>query len=242
MRRRHKREEEETSYWLSYSDMMAALLLIFILIISFTMLQSTAQSEEKQAELAQQQEVIKEQQEQLDKLIGIRKELIEALKEEFDGTDMSINVDSKTGSIALDSSILFDSGQSVLKKSGEDFLKKFVPKYIGVLSDKEFKEYVSEIIIEGHTDTQGDYLYNLELSQKRALSVSSFCLNTQNNVLSAKKIKNVREMITANGKSFSNPVLDADGKEDQNASRRVEFLFRLKDEDMINEMSDVLSE
>lgn len=242
MRKRHKREEEETSYWLSYSDMMAALLLIFILIISFTILQSTSQYEEKQAELAQQQEVIKEQQEQLDKLIGIRKELIEALKEEFEGTDMSINVDEKTGSIALDSSILFDSGQSVLKKSGEELLKKFVPKYIGVLSGDEFKEYVSEIIIEGHTDTQGDYLYNLELSQKRALSVSSFCLNAQNKVLSEKKIKNVREMITANGKSFSNPVLDEDGKEDQNASRRVEFLFRLKDEDMINEMSDVLSE
>ena len=116
MRNKHKREEEETSYWLSYSDMMAALLLIFILIISFTILQSTSQYEEKQAELEQQQEVIKEQQEQLDKLIGIRKELIEALKEEFDGTDMSINVDEKTGSIALDSSILFDSGQAVLKQ------------------------------------------------------------------------------------------------------------------------------
>ena len=132
--------------------------------------------------------------------------------------------------------------RQVLKKSGEELLKKFVPKYIGVLTNKEFKEYVSEVIIEGHTDTQGDYLYNLELSQKRALSVSSYCLNAQNNVLSEKKIKGVREMITANGKSFSNPVLDADGKEDQNASRRVEFLFRLKDEDMINEMSDVLSQ
>lgn len=242
MRNKHKREEEETSYWLSYSDMMAALLLIFILIISFTILQSTSQYEEKQAELEQQQEVIKEQQEQLDKLIGIRKELIEALKEEFDGTDMSINVDEKTGSIALDSSILFDSGQAVLKQSGESLLKKFIPKYIGVLTNKQFKEYVSEIIIEGHTDSEGDYLYNLELSQKRALSVSSYCLNAKNAVLSESKIKGVRDMITANGKSFSNPVLDKDGKEDRNASRRVEFLFRLKDEDMINQMSDVFSE
>lgn len=249
MRSKHRREEEETSYWLSYSDMMAALLLIFILIISFTLLQSQTVYEAKESELLaqkelveEQQEQLEEQQEQIDKLIGIRKELIEALKQEFEGSDLSVAVDSKTGSIALDSSILFDSGQFTLKSSGEELLKKFLPKYIKVLTSKEFREYVSEIIIEGHTDTQGDYLYNLELSQKRALSVSSFCLDTENDILSQKQIDKLRKIVTANGKSFSNPVLDANGNEDQNASRRVEFLFRLKDEEMINDMSEVLNE
>lgn len=248
MRRHKKRQEEETSYWLSYSDMMAALLLIFILIISFTILQSQKRYEEKEEELAAQQEIVQQQQEQLaeqqeelDKLIGIRTELIEALKEEFDGTELSVNVDPKTGSIALDSSILFDSGQYALKTTGEDLLKKFLPKYIGVLTDKQFNDYISEIIIEGHTDTQGDYLYNLELSQKRALSVATFCLDTNKEVLSEGKIEKLRKIVTANGKSFSNPVLDENGNEDQNASRRVEFLFRLKDEEMISDMSDILN-
>ena len=36
-------------------------------------------------------------------------------------------------------------------------------------------------------------------------------------------------------------ILDKDGKEDQNASRRVEFLFRLKDDEMINDISDILN-
>lgn len=249
MRSKHRREEEETSYWLSYSDMMAALLLIFILIISFTLLQSQTVYEEKENELIaqkelveEQQEQLEEQQEQLDKLIGIRKELIEALKQEFEGSDLSVAVDSKTGSIALDSSILFDSGQFSLKSTGEELLKKFLPKYIKVLTSKDFKEYVSEIIIEGHTDSQGSYMYNLELSQKRALSVSSFCLDTEKNVLSQKQVDNLRKIVTANGKSFSNPVLDANGKENQNASRRVEFLFRLKDEEMINDISQILNE
>ena len=129
--------------------------------------------EQKQEELKQQQalvqsqqEQLQEQQEQLDKLIGIRTELIEALKKEFDGTDLSVKVDEKTGSIALDSSILFDSGQFALKASGEELLQKFLPKYIGVLTDKQFNDYISEIIIEGHTDTQGDYLYNLGCPKK----------------------------------------------------------------------------
>ena len=248
MRRKKKRHLEETSYWLSYSDMMAALLLIFVLIISFTMLQSQRRYEQKQEELKQQQalvqsqqEQLQEQQEQLDKLIGIRTELIEALKKEFDGTDLSVKVDEKTGSIALDSSILYDSGQFALKASGEELLQKFLPKYIGVLTDKQFNDYISEIIIEGHTDTQGDYLYNLELSQKRALSVATFCLDENKKVLSTSKITKLRKIVTANGKSFSNPILDKDGKEDQNASRRVEFLFRLKDDEMINDISDILN-
>ena len=248
MRRKKKRHLEETSYWLSYSDMMAALLLIFVLIISFTMLQSQRRYEQKQEELKQQQalvqsqqEQLQEQQEQLDKLIGIRTELIEALKKEFDGTDLSVKVDEKTGSIALDSSILFDSGQFALKASGEELLQKFLAKYIGVLTDKQFNDYISEIIIEGHTDTQGDYLYNLELSQKRALSVATFCLDENKKVLSTTKITKLRKIVTANGKSFSNPILDKDGKEDQNASRRVEFLFRLKDDEMINDISDILN-
>lgn len=248
MNRHRRREEEETSYWLSYSDMMAALLLIFVLIISFTMLQSQTQYEAKEKELVKEQEIVKEQekkleeqQEELDKLIGIRTELIEALKKEFEGSELSVKVDPKTGSIALDSSILFDSGAFELKESGKELLRKFLPKYIGVLTDKEFKEYVSEIIIEGHTDSQGDYIYNLELSQKRALSVSKFCLDETQSILSSKQISNLRNSITANGKSYSSPVLKKDGSEDSAASRRVEFLFRLKDEEMISDMSEILN-
>lgn len=249
MKGKQRREEEETSYWLSYSDMMAALLLIFILIISFTLLQSQVRYEEKENELevqqqlvAEQQEQLEEQQEELDKLLGIRTELIEALKEEFDGSDLSVGVDEKTGSIALDSSILFDSGQYNLKDSGEEFLKKFISKYVSVVTNKEFKDYISEINIEGHTDSQGDYLYNLDLSQKRALSVATFCLNSDEQVLSENQIEKLKNIITANGKSYSSPVLDKDGKEDQNASRRVEFLFRLKDEEMISGMSEILDQ
>jgi chemotaxis protein MotB len=171
----------------------------------------------------------------------VRTELIQALKKEFGGTDMSVSVDSKTGSIALDSSILFDSNEYKLKKSGENFLRKFLPKYINVLTGKEFKDYVSEIIIEGHTDSNGEYLYNLELSQKRALSVSSFCLDTKKKVLPQDTIKLLRKIVTANGKSFSSPILDKNGKEIKSKSRRVEFLFRLKDEDMINEMNEILN-
>ncbi|MBQ6319263.1 MAG: OmpA family protein [Lachnospiraceae bacterium] len=261
--RKHKSGTTKTQYWLSYSDMMAGLLLVFVLIIAFTMLQAKSLYEEKEEELEkqrkiaeeqqqiaqeqqelvdQQKEIMKEQQEQLDRIIGVRTELVEALKEEFDGTSLKVSVDPQTGSITLDSSVLFDTNKSEIKETGEVFLKEFLPRYISVLMAPEFKDYIAEIIIEGHTDTDGGYIYNLRLSQERAFSVASFCMDDDNNIISEGDLEDLRKIITANGRSFSNPILNDNGEINKDASRRVEFKFRLRDEDMVDEMMKILNE
>ncbi|MCR5776522.1 MAG: OmpA family protein [Lachnospiraceae bacterium] len=237
---KYNQEAEETSYWLSYSDMMAALLLVFVLIISFTMMHSKRMYEKKEAELEEEHKIMLEQQEKLDKIIGVRSEVVEALENEFSGSDMNMLIDSNTGAIRLDSSILFDVNEYELKESGQEFLKEFMPRYLSVLLKPQFADYISEIIIEGHTDTDGTYLYNLELSQERALSVASFCLDDDSDILSAKEIEALRPIITANGRSFSDPILNSKGEIDFDSSRRVEFKFRLSDEEMVDEMIRVL--
>ena len=268
-RRKRKSNDEETSYWLSYSDMMAALLLIFVLIISFTMLQSKRQYEEKERELLSQQNVIGEQQDQLeqqkkamesqkkivdqqkeqmasqqaqlDKIIGVKSNLISALKDEFDGSDLSVSVDSQTGAITFDASVLFDKGKHEIKDEGKNFLDQFLPRYFSVLLKNDFHQYISEVIIEGHTDTTADYLYNLELSQHRALAVAKYCLDEKSSSVSKDQIEQLQKIMTANGRSFSNPVYNSDGSIDMDASRRVEFKFRLKDEEMVEEMAQILN-
>ena len=40
---------------------------------------------------------------------------------------------------------------------------------------------------------------------------------------------------------MANPILDADGNVDKEASRRVEVKFRLKDDEMIDELSRIMS-
>ena len=40
---------------------------------------------------------------------------------------------------------------------------------------------------------------------------------------------------------MANPILDADGNVDKEASRRVEVKFRLKDDEMIEELSKIMS-
>lgn len=197
--------------------------------------------EEQQAIVKSQQKVMEQQQEKLDKLVGIRSELIEALKQEFDDTELSVRIDPQTGAIAFDSSIMFDYNDAQLKESGTAFLVEFLPRYLNILMNDTFKNYISEIMIEGHTDTSGSYLFNLELSQRRALSVANFCLRDDQK-FSGIDTTELRKMITANGRSFSDPVLYEDGTVNMDASRRVEFKFRLKDEDMIKEMINILAE
>lgn len=254
--RGNKSEDDEISYWLSYSDMMAALLLVFVLIISFTMLQSKKLYEQKEEELASQQQIVAEQQmlvaeqqavmemqqEQLDKLIGIRSEVVESLRDEFEDTNLKVSVDAKTGAITFDAEVLFDYGAYELKPEGEAFLKEFLPRYFHILLGSEYKEYIGEVIIEGHTDTQGSYIANLELSQKRAYAVAAFCLADESNVLSTMDIHALRKLVTANGRSYSNPIYHEDGTVNMEASRRVEVKFRLKDEDMIDELLTIISE
>lgn len=206
------------------------------------------QLEEQAVKLAEQEALLDEleaimytQQEQLDKIIGIRTELIEALKSEFENSELQISVDEKTGAITMDSTILFELNKDDLKETGKDFLGAFLPRYIHILLSPEYSPYVSEIVIEGHTDTLGTYLFNLDLSMQRAYSVAEYCLDEEHSFLNENERKVLQQLLSATGKSFSNPVYNADGTVNADASRRVEILFRLKDEEMIREMIEILN-
>lgn len=186
--------------------------------------------------------LMSEQQQKLDDIIGVRAELVQALSQEFENSNLKVSVDDKTGAITFDASILFDYNKSTLKPTGEEFLSEFLPRYVDVLLSSKYRDNISEIIIEGHTDTEGTYIFNLELSQKRALAVSEYCLGDKSDILTDSQLDEMRKLVSATGCSYSKPVYDEDGEVDMVASRRVEFLFRLKDEEMVREMIEILSE
>ena len=185
--------------------------------------------------------LMSEQQQKLDDIIGVRTELVEALSREFNNSDLHVSVDETTGAITFDASILFDYNKSVLKPSGKEFLSEFLPRYVDVLLSPKYKDHISEILIEGHTDTEGSYLANLELSQKRALSVAEYCLGDDSGILTDSQLEALREVVSATGRSYSDPIYNEKGEIDMAASRRVEFLFQLKDEEMVREMIEILS-
>ena len=117
-----------------------------------------------------------------------------------------------------------------------------LPIYCKVLLQEDYMKYLAEIIIDGYTDTDGDYSYNLQLSQQRSLAVAQYLLDIQGEFLNSGQSQNLQEYLTVNGHSMANPVLDANGNVDKDASRRVEVKFRLKDEEMISELNKIMGE
>ena len=207
-----------------------------------------AQLKEQQATLDKQQTDLDEktsllatQQKKIDNIIGVKADVIEALQKEFSKNNVSVDIDSQTGALTLNASVLFDYDQSELTDSGKEELAEILPIYCKVLLQDEYKKYLAEIIIDGYTDTDGDYSYNLELSQQRSLAVAQYLLDIQGEFLTADQSLDLQDYLTVNGHSMANPILDANGNVDKEASRRVEVKFRLKDDEMIDELSKIMS-
>lgn len=182
---------------------------------------------------------------ELQDIVGIRTDIIGALQSTFNNSSMY--VDAQTGSITFSSDVLFAFDSSTLSTASKETLKEVIPKYLDVLLQDQYREYIAEIIIEGHTDTNGSYKANMQLSYDRASAVANFCLDEKNG-LTKSKIGQLQSLLTVNGRSYSNPVYKTDSKGkltdvvDMDASRRVEIKFRLKEEEMIKKIADVLNQ
>ena len=198
------------------------------------------QLDEQQAQINTQQAQLDNQQAQIEQLVGMKTRIITSLSSALKSNSISATVDPTTGSIALESDVLFESGEYKLTDAGKRFVDDFLPVYLDVLFSQEYREYVSEIIIEGHTDSVGGYLTNLELSQQRALAVASYVLGTSCRSVSADVKNELRTVVTVNGRSYSDRIFNADGTENMDASRRVVFKFRLTDEQMIQQLRQIL--
>ena len=134
----------------------------------------------------------------------------------------------------------FRANSTEISSNGRKYLEEFIPQYVGILLSDQFKDDISQIIVEGHTDTNGGYLYNLNLSQGRALSVVQEIYDPT--FPNFKNKDELSKIITANGRSFSVPIYNSKGKIDANKSRRVEFTFRLKDDQVLEEIEKLVKE
>ena len=197
--------------------------------------EATRQQQATQAQLENQQA-------QLDKLVGVRAELVSSLINALAASNLSGASVDDSGAIVFDTSMMFDTNKYTLKDVGKAFLDSFIPSYLSVLMSEEYAPYVSQIIIEGHTDTSGSFLTNMTLSQNRANAVLAYILSDEFTGIPLASKKRLEQIVTVNGRSYSDPVYRADGSVDMNASRRVVIKFRMNDEEMVNPMLELLSQ
>jgi chemotaxis protein MotB len=194
----------------------------------------------QQVKLDEQQLTLEQQQVQIEQLVGLKTRIISSLSDALRAAHISAQVDPSNGSIALESDVLFATNKFELTEQGQAFIDQFLPVYLNVLLSEDYRPYVTEIIIEGHTDSDGDYITNLKLSQQRALAVASYVLADDYYGISGEQKRLLRSLATANGRSWSDLVRDANGVEDKDASRRVVFKFRMTDEQMIQQLKNIL--
>lgn len=210
-RRRHReRPTNDFDHWIMYSDLMAGLVLMFILFLAVSVLTYHHLLQQKEA--------------RINALLGVQTAIVHSLEQEFQKSHLHMTINPKTGDIQFASDVFFAFNSYQVSPAGVKSLKSFIPAYISVLLSPKYRHDISAIVVEGYTDRQGTYLYNLNLSQERALSVvdtifspafGSFPYQTE-----------LQKYITAEGRSFNDPVY-IDGRYSAKASRRVVFSFKL---------------
>lgn len=171
--------------------------------------------------------------------------IYEALKKVFPDDELSedklnAEIDKETLTFIFKSSdSLFDNASANLKGKYKQALTVFFPKYIQAVLP--YKDSISEIRIEGHTSSEWNvfpkeiknkdidikdlygYFGNMNLSQDRTNSVLNYVLNDLRTEIPNEYRKWLRDHTAAVGLSSSKPILDENGNEDKNKSRRVTF-------------------
>ncbi len=239
---RHFGDNPETSIWISTTDLMSGLLVIF-LFISILMTQATDEAKEK----------LQKAQDQIQKVTSqanlAEQNIKSKISENFSAKDQEkygLNQNGLASARFPDGTGTFQAGSFVLTEAFKRELNYFLPRYLKAISESD-QQYIKEIRIEGHTSSEWDtggvtspeiaYMKNMELSQQRTLSILLYALEMPE---LAPYRSLIQQKMRATGYSSSDLVLK-EGKEDREASRRIEFRIIANDAATINNIKEAMS-
>lgn len=236
-----EQELPDQDYWLSYSDLLAGLLMVFTLMLL--------------AALYTYQSGV----DGVREILAVRQELVETLRAEFQEGETRVVEIQPDGTVRFSDDVGFLEDSVSLEPEVDSVVRAFAGQYLDVLfGDARFEGFRSEleaIVVEGHTNDNGGYKYNLSLSQRRAYTVMEVMLDEAREEYEA----DLQRLITANGRSFAelvclNGEVDLEsstapdttlrcagrGGVDLKKSRRIEIRFQLKDRELLEQLLALL--
>lgn len=199
-RRTVNKEEEHSNFWPTFTDLLATILMVVIMLLI---------SSESMVGGVEQ---------------GIASNVNNSVKQTLKENGIPIEIDKKSGEVTFGETALFDTDSDQLKPEAKEILKVFVPKYAETIY-KDYGDYISKIIVEGHTDDVGTYIYNLDLSQRRAFSVVNFIVGEE--IGDYKYKDKLTGDIIAVGRSKAEPIKNNDDSVNRDKSRRVEIKYEV---------------
>lgn len=211
------RDEGEKPFWISFADLMTAMMILFLVVMVASLSSVTQRIQQaEQGEKERGKDIAK---------------LCQALKLKADNLNSTIVVDCRDNRISFGEAGRFGQNQYFLNTQGQKALQDVVPLILDAADSEEGRKWLKQVVIEGFTDTDGSYLYNLHLSLQRSEWVMCSLLDSRSPVqrgLSAERQQQIRSMFLAGGVSFNN------AKESKEESRRIELrmqFFGLKDKE-----------
>lgn len=209
------KSEGEKPFWISYADLMTALMILFLVVMVASLVMMTRRiAEVERGEKARTADIA---------------HLCQRLQLKARELNGNILVDCRDNRINFGEAGRFGYNDYKLGADGQTALRQVVPLIIDAALSEEGKRWFKQVLIEGFTDTDGSYLYNLHLSLQRSEWVMCTMLDDRlasRTALTQAQKRQVRELFLAGGVSFNN------AKDSKEASRRVELrlqFYGLKD-------------
>lgn len=210
---------EQEGHWVAVSDLMAGLMMVFLL-ISIVFMIHVEWQRKKITDVA----ILYDH---------LRTQLYQDLLTEFEpdlktwGAEIQEDLTFRFNKTEL----LFAKGESDLNPDFKVILGNFFPRYLRIITADKYRDDILEVRIEGHTSSawygaasnDDAYIYNMALSQARTRSTLAYLLNLPD---VADEKSWLKTYLTANGLSSAKVIVDSNGVENDERSRRVEFKVR----------------
>jgi outer membrane protein OmpA-like peptidoglycan-associated protein len=209
--RRGIRDEGEKPFWISFADLMTACMTVFLIVMAVTIVAMKAQVDA----FAGTTRLAEERQSEIElfarRLKANSGEMYPAVK---------VGIIKDTVRIDLGSAANFVSGSADLSSGGSRFLRGYFPTVLEAARTGLGKKWLKRVVVEGFTDTDGTYLFNLDLSLQRSRKVVCAMFAPAaggERAMSQEELNQIRDLFLVGGYSFNSM------QESKAKSRRVEL-------------------
>lgn len=200
-----QKDEGEKPFWISFADLMTALMILFLVVMAVSLMIVTKKiNEATHAEHERKADILN---------------ICQQIKSESALKNQIINVDCQDNRINFGEAGRFGHNDYRLNDLGIEALNTLVPIILNVADSEKGQKWFKQVIIEGFTDTDGAYLYNLNLSLRRSEWVMCVLLDPKfsSTQLTEPQKNQVKQLFLAGGVAFNA------AKNTKEASRRVEL-------------------
>jgi outer membrane protein OmpA-like peptidoglycan-associated protein len=194
----------ESPFWISFSDLMSALMTLFLVVMAVTLVAVT-----KNVTAEEEAKILRE---------GAISNVMAQIKKASSAKNVEVN--EFTYQIDLGEIVRFESGKHAIQMDAAKFLRDYIPVLLSAKATPDGEKWMRRVVVEGFTDQDGTYLYNLGLSLDRSRSVVCALFAkpaSDERALSNAQLDQIQDLFLVGGYSFNSV------RKDKAASRRVEL-------------------